>query len=60
MIYKNTGLVLYPYYLTTIVHNPMKEKGLKCSKGKIASLLLNYYITTLLILQKLVILQIFH
>lgn len=43
MNYKNTGLIISPYYITTMVYNPVKEKGLKCSKKQ------NPHVTTFLL-----------
>lgn len=46
MIYKGKSSILSTYYLTTIIDNPMKEKGLSCSRAinrLVATKLLHYY-----------------
>lgn len=46
MIYKVRDLIFSPYHLTTVIYNPMKEKGLGCSKSKnrlVTTMLLHYY-----------------
>lgn len=43
MNYKNTGLIISPYFITTMVYNPVKEKGLEHSKEQ------NPHVTTFLL-----------